>query len=80
MNRLTHYNHPFSLDPGPTQPPVQWAQAILSGGEAVGSNFDHPYLSSAEVEDGVKLTYLKPSLCLQDMLQGEIYHYLCTLY
>jgi len=52
----------------------------LSGGEAAGGSFDHPYLSSAEVEDGVELTYFNPSLCLHDRLQSEIYHYLCTLY
>ena len=83
MNRLAHYNHPFTPAPAPTQPPVQWAPRLhhgsFKGEKAAGGSFDHPYVSSAEVEDWVELTYLNPSLCLRDMLQGELYHYLCTV-
>jgi hypothetical protein len=55
------FQYPSSPALEPTQPPIQWIPCLYPGLKRLGRGVDHPSLSTAEVEERVKLYVCSPS-------------------
>ena len=58
---------------GSTQPPIQWALGLFSGGKAAGACVNHPLASDADVKERVELYFYSSSVLQWTLLSISYY-------